>query len=157
MTGTSESACHLNAMTNYTEFAAQIRAQGYRMTPQRQIVLDAIAAFAGHASAADIHDWVQQRSPAINRATVYRVLNFLCDLRVVARFETGSNTMYELVGERPHHHLVCRGCGHVANIPDQALNALADALQREHGFRAEFHHLAIIGLCADCAADHAPD
>ncbi|MCA9936035.1 MAG: transcriptional repressor [Ardenticatenaceae bacterium] len=139
-------------MPDYTEFANQIRAQGYRMTPQRQIVLDAIAAFEGHASAADIYEWVQQHSPAINRATVYRVLNFLCDLQVVARFETGSSTMYELVGERPHHHLVCRGCGYITHIPDHALDTLAEALQQEYGFHAEFHHLAIVGLCAHCAA-----
>ncbi len=139
-------------MPEQTEFAEHIREQGYRMTPQRQIVLDAIEAFDGHATAGEIYEWVAERSPAVNRATVYRVLGFLCELELVARFEDGTNTMYELVGERPHHHLVCRECGSVAHVPAQTLDVLATILVEEHGFRAEFRHLAISGLCRVCLA-----
>jgi Fe2+ or Zn2+ uptake regulation protein len=136
---------------DYDQFATRIREQGYRMTPQRQLVLESITAVAGHATASEICDWVQSQSPAVNRATVYRTLNFLCQMQVVARFELGGATMYELVGTRPHHHLVCRGCGHVAHVPEQTMQGLTDVLQQEHGFQAEFQHVAISGLCRECA------
>lgn len=137
-------------MVEQTEFATQIRAQGFRMTPQRQVVLEAVKALAGHATPGEVYEWVAVRAPAVNRATVYRILNFLCEIDLVARFDDGANTMYELVGERPHHHLVCRECGRVAHIPDQMLDGLAEELEREYGFQAELRHLAITGLCRDC-------
>ncbi len=137
-------------MSEQPEVVEQIREQGYRMTPQRQIVLDAVEALGDHATAGEVYDWVAERAPAVNRATVYRVLNFLCDLELVARFEDGANTMYEFVGERPHHHLVCRACGSVAHLPDHTLDDLAEFLAQEYGFRAELRHLAISGLCRHC-------
>lgn len=132
------------------KYAAHIRKKGFRMTPQRQIVLEAIAACEGHASAGDIYEWVAARAPAVNRATVYRVLNFLCEVRLAARFDAGTTTLFELVGSQPHHHLVCRQCGRVDPVPDHTLDVLVRALQQEHGFAAELQHLAITGLCHHC-------
>lgn len=137
-------------MNDYQELARRVRAQGGRMTSQRQIVLEAISALDGHASASEIYEWVAVRAPAVNRATVYRVLRFLCEANLVAPFATDNVTLYELVGARPHHHLVCRGCGHVEPIPAQALDVLVTALCREHGFQAELRHLAITGWCREC-------
>ena len=147
-------------MFNEQKFAEQIREQGYRMTSQRRIVLEAIQACDGHASANQLYDWVQEQAPSVNRATVYRTLNFLCELQLVARFELGSTTLYELIGEHPHHHLVCRQCEHVSRIPEQTVDVLAETLQREHGFQAELQHLAITGLCCHCVQptdDHSLD
>ncbi len=137
-------------MLDYQEFAQRVRAQGGRMTPQRQIVLEAIRALDDHASVGEIYEWVAARAPAVNRATVYRVLRFLCDAHLVAPFVADGVTLYELVGARPHHHLVCRQCGCEEPVPAQALDVLVEALCHEYGFQAELRHLAITGLCQRC-------
>ncbi|MCA9973240.1 MAG: transcriptional repressor [Anaerolineales bacterium] len=139
-------------MPDASQFAAEIRRQGYRMTPQRQLVLEAVRALAGHATPGEIYDWVQQQAPAINRATVYRVLGFLCELQLVARFDVAGTTTYELVGPQPHHHLVCRACGGIAHVADEVLDDLVATLKTRYGFEADLQHLALPGLCAACAA-----
>lgn len=135
---------------NTIDYVRQIRERGYRMTPQRQIVLDTVCAHVGHATACEIYDLVNEQQPAINRATVYRILDFFCDMQLVAKTDIGGHTVFEVVGDSPHHHLVCRQCHHVASLEDYHFEALAAHLLEEHGFEADLSHLAITGLCAEC-------
>jgi Fur family ferric uptake transcriptional regulator len=135
---------------DHTNFATHIRQKGFRMTPQRQIVLDTLAEYGTHATAGEVYESVQAKIPAINRATVYRVLDFLCELQLITRTEIQGDSMYELAGDSPHHHLVCRHCGQVEVLADHHFKELAIHLLAEHGFKAEINHMAISGLCADC-------
>ena len=135
---------------NTIDYVRQIRERGYRMTPQRQIVMDAVCSHGGHATASEIYESVIAQQPAINRATVYRILDFLCEMQLVAKADIGGQTVFELVGDSPHHHLVCRQCHNVASLEDHHFEALAAHLLAEHDFEADLSHLAITGLCAEC-------
>lgn len=138
-------------MSHYNiDYVQQIRDRGYRMTPQRQIVLDTVCEQGGHATASEIYESVNAHQPAINRATVYRILDFFCELQLVARAEIGGQTMFEVVGDTPHHHLICRQCKQVTSLPDYHFTELAEHLLVEHDFEADLSHLAITGICAEC-------
>ncbi len=138
-------------MTHFhTDYVQKIRDRGYRMTPQRQIVLDTVCAHGGHATASEIYDSVNAQQPAINRATVYRILDFLCELQLVAKADIGGRTIFEVVGDSPHHHLVCRQCEQMTSLEDHHFDEIARHLLEEHGFEADLSHLAITGLCAEC-------
>lgn len=134
-------------------FAEIIRRQGYRMTPQRQIVLDVIAEHGGHVNTHEIVTAVQAEMPVLNKATVYRTLDFLCELQLITRTEIGGQAVYELCSGETHHHLVCRVCGHVAELSDVHFKDLADHLLAEHNFVAELNHMAISGICSQCQPD----
>lgn len=131
-------------------YAQRIREQGFRLTPQRQHILDALCEAGGHATATEVYERVQLISPAINRATVYRALSFFCDLRLVVSSEIGGKVVYEIADPTPHHHLVCRCCGGVEPLGDHHFQELAKHLSAEHGFEAEMDHLTISGVCAQC-------
>ncbi len=132
------------------EVAYQIRGMGYRMTPQRQLVLDTLCEQGEHLSANEIYAAVHEQAPALSRATVYRTLQFLCDLQLVTRTEISGLAVYELAQETPHHHLVCRICGKVLELPDRYFEPLAERLLDDLSFHAEIKHMAISGICADC-------
>lgn len=136
-----------------TDYVQKIREQGYRMTPQRQIVLDTVCEYGGHATACEIYELVNDQQPAINRATVYRILDFFCEMQLVAKADIGGHTVFEVVGDSPHHHLVCRQCKQVTSLEDHHFAELASHLLEEHGFEADLSHLAITGLCAECRQD----
>ena len=138
------------------DFAGHIRQQGFRMTPQRQMVLDVLCAQGGHMTANEVVMAVQLQSPYLNRATVYRALDFLCELQLVTRTEMGGQVVYELAEEIPHHHLVCRVCGHAQEWDGRDLDTLAAHLLAELGFQAELNHLAISGLCERCRISRDP-
>lgn len=131
-------------------FAEQIREQGYRYTPQRQLILDTLCGLGRHATVEEIYERVRASAPSLSLATVYRTVNFLEALRLVVSAEIGGDTVYEIARETPHHHLVCRRCGKVVTLPDYHLQGLVDHLAEEHRFHAEIDHLTISGLCADC-------
>jgi Fur family ferric uptake transcriptional regulator len=133
----------------------QIREQGYRMTPQRQMVMDVISERGGHVTTNEILDTLQQGTPALNSATIYRVLHFLCDLQIITRTEINGQPVYEFAQETPHHHLACRLCGRVFNLPNRYFEPLAAALLTDYTFQAEINHIAISGICADCAESSA--
>jgi Fur family ferric uptake transcriptional regulator len=62
----------------------------------------------------------------------------------------GRNWVFELAGEKPHHHLVCRTCGKVERIEQEEVQALVDQVEREHDFLIDMDHMALFGLCNDC-------
>jgi Fur family ferric uptake transcriptional regulator len=136
---------------NYLENdLSRIRELGYRVTPQRQIILEAVRASEGHVTAVEVYEHVQAKTPALNQATVYRTLDFLCELRLVAKTEINGQSVYEAVDEERHHHLVCRQCRYEEVLADYHLAELSEHLMAEHGFKAELDHLAIPGICASC-------
>lgn len=136
-------------MSHHVHLVESIRQRGYRMTPQREMILDAI--HKGHLTADQIYQRVRAKSPAINLATVYRTLDLLRDLGMVTAIDTGKGCVhYELAGEQPHHHLVCEECGQTLELDCDVLLPLEQELCKRYGFQVNLNHLALFGLCPKC-------
>jgi Fur family ferric uptake transcriptional regulator len=145
--------CNKEFMNRATlEGAALIRRHGYRLTLQRQLILEAIAQSGDHVTPEAVYRWVAARAPEVNRATVYRNLDFLCDRRLVVAAHIGRETVYELAGPEPHHHLICRECSVTATLPNAAVQGFFREIHQAHAFSVDMDHLTLFGLCADCRA-----
>jgi Fur family ferric uptake transcriptional regulator len=131
-----------------------LREQGYRLTPQRLMILDAVIAGEGHVTAEAIHQTVASEYPDMSPSTVYRTLETLRDLGLVTETDMGSGRVeYHFADQAKHHHLVCRRCGTVAQLPHDFFAPLAGRLTNEYGFQAEMSHFAVFGLCRECSAE----
>ncbi|MBM3165943.1 MAG: transcriptional repressor [Chloroflexi bacterium] len=129
----------------------QLQQRGYRLTPQRMMVVDALHGGADHISAEEIHEQVRARYPYANISTVYRTLDLLKELGLVTEVALGDGRVrYHPAEKGHHHHLVCQKCGVVFDLPETAISDFGDVLSREYGFLADLRHLAIFGLCAEC-------
>jgi Fur family ferric uptake transcriptional regulator len=121
-----------------------------RMTPQRQLVLDAVRQLV-HATPEQVHATVSQTADSVNITTVYRTLELLEELGLVTHTHLSHGAPnYHLAGERPHIHLVCRGCGIVEGVDPSLLQPLADDLKAQRGFVVDIAHVALFGLCSTC-------
>jgi Fur family ferric uptake transcriptional regulator len=141
----------------YSDDAAILRQQGYRLTPQRLMVLDAVKSSGKHLTADDIHAAILPQHPYVNIATVYRTLQWLTEVGLVAPIDTGNGPLrYEYVHGQTHHHLVCQDCGYEQEIGDDILDALKAQLLERYAFTAQFHHLALPGRCSACQ-EHADE
>src|SRR5215212_9245102 len=129
------------------DFATLMRERGFRVTPQRQLILDAICESGGHTTPEEIYERVHAKAPAVNLATIYRTVDFLRDLRLITEMYIGGKTYYEIAGEAPHHHLVCRCCGHIEQIDHVTVVGLFARIEHEQQFKVETDHLALVGLC----------
>ena len=62
----------------------------------------------------------------------------------------GAPTYHDAALDR-HVHLVCRNCDQVTELDQRELGPLAARLLEERGFRVDIGHVALFGLCAECA------
>jgi len=124
-----------------------LRARGYRMTPQRVAILQALHD-GGHLSPAQVFSRVRQTG--MTEATVYRTLEFLAENGIVYPAQNGGGHLtYELAGSS-HHHLVCRACGAQVDLEAGALGTMIHQLEQQTGYRLDAGHLTFTGLCPDC-------
>ena len=124
---------------------------GYRLTPQRLMIVSAIEGSDDHISAEEMHAQVAARYPNVNISTVYRTLELLKRLGLVTETDLGGGRFrYHSAGKGRHHHLVCKDCGKITDLEEGQLEPLRIALLRQHGFVAELIHLAIVGRCVQC-------
>jgi Fur family ferric uptake transcriptional regulator len=129
---------------------ATLRASGYRVTPQRQLVLEAVTKL-NHASPEEICAEVRQTARGVNVSTIYRTLELLEQLGLVTHTHLGHGApSYHLAAEAQHVHLVCRACGRVTELAPEAARPLVAALDSEHGFETDVGHLTVLGTCRDC-------
>jgi Fur family ferric uptake transcriptional regulator len=125
--------------------------RGYRLTPQRLMILSAIEESDSHISAEEIHARIVSRYPNVNISTVYRTLELLKRLGLVTETDMGEGRVrYHPAEKGHHHHLVCQECGAIIDLDESLLTPLKSALLREYGFSADLKHLAILGRCVNC-------
>jgi Fur family transcriptional regulator, ferric uptake regulator len=130
----------------------QLRARGYRVTPQRQLVLEAVERL-GHATPEEIGAQVQQTARGVNISTIYRTLELLEQIGMVTHTHlTHGAPTYHLATVSDHVHLVCRDCGRVTEVSPDAIRPLTTILEGEYGFETDVGHLTVFGRCAECRA-----
>ena len=138
-------------MGDYQDIAGKLSQQGYRLTPQRIMILEAIENSDHHISAEEIHAQIVTKYPNVNISTVYRTLELLKRLGLVTETDLGEGRVrYHPLEKGHHHHLVCRECGAIVDLDESLLTPLRSALLREYQFDADLRHLAILGRCVRC-------
>ena len=128
----------------------ELRSRGYRVTPQRQMVLEAVARL-DHATPEEIAACVQQSAKGVNISTIYRTLELLDSLGLVTHthLNHGAPT-YHLASDAGHVHLVCQGCGKIDEASQEEVAPLTTVLDHRHGFETNVSHLTVFGRCHDC-------
>ncbi len=134
-------------------FIDTLRSRGYRITPQREMIIEAIAHAGQHVNAEEVYAEIQNRTHAVNIATVYRTLDLLVEQGLASCVDLGKGrVIYATHQHGPHIHLVCRQCGQVTDANQDLLASLTQQLQATYQFAADLQHISILGLCSDCQA-----
>jgi Fur family ferric uptake transcriptional regulator len=144
-----------DAAAGAREHALQVlRAHGQRLTRPRRAVVAALAALDGHPSAEDVGAEVARLDAGVHRATVYRTLDTLAELGVVAHVHSHGTTAYHLADpdDGTHLHARCRSCARVVDLPGDLLDDAVARVRAGSGFVVEPAHVALSGTCADCSA-----
>ena len=128
-----------------------LRKKGYRLTPQRHMILSVIQEAGGHLSIDQILERVQERNPYVSLSTVYRTLELLRELGLVRENHLpGEQPHYETAESTEHHHLVCRRCRTIIHLEDNLLGNLHKQLQQQHAFHGLTLDLVAAGYCDAC-------
>lgn len=127
-----------------------LRERGYRITPQREAIVEEVMRAEGHITPQDVARRVQRRLPAVNASTVYRTLDLLEEVGVVTHSHLERGAEYHRAGEGDHVHLTCSRCGLEDDLSLEEAESLRRVVARHRGFLPDLTHFAISGLCADC-------
>ncbi|MFG2667862.1 Fur family transcriptional regulator [Streptomyces sp. NPDC048387] len=134
------------------DWKSDLRQRGYRLTPQRQLVLEAVDALE-HATPDEILVEVRRTASGVNISTVYRTLELLEELGLVSHAHLGHGAPTYHLADRHHHiHLVCRDCTEVIEADLDIAADFTAKLRATFGFETDMKHFAIFGLCRQCAA-----
>lgn len=137
-----------------TDPATRLREAGLRVTRSRLAILGLLEDLGGHHSADELVEAFRSRGSPIPRATVYHVLEALERAGLVLVADAGpGRALYESAADW-HHHLVCRACGRIVDVPclTDARPCLSPVLP---GTVVEEAQVIFRGLCAVCATDRA--
>lgn len=134
-----------------------LRSRGLRVTRPRLAVLEVLAG-GGHLDVDEILRRVRQRLDSVSTQAVYDVLGALARAGLSRRIEpAGGPARFEARTGDNHHHVVCRGCGEIADI--DCVHGSAPCLEPDnsHGFEVDEAEVTFWGLCPNCQQRRSAD
>jgi Fur family ferric uptake transcriptional regulator len=139
-------------MQTREELSDILRQKGFRLTPQREKILDIFYKLptGEHLSAEELQNHLQGESSEISLATSYRTLKLLASLGVLRELDFAEDHKhYELARnpKSPHHHIICLDCGRTEEFESEEIIRLSEDLAEERGFRIVDVQLKLFAIC----------
>lgn len=134
------------------EVITKLKDKGFRMTPQRRVIIEKIVHTAGLLTVAEIWKLVRDEYSDIGLDTIYRNINMLTEIGVLTPITgTGNDsTRYELAYANHHHHVVCIKCGNAICIDYCPINEEFVTMLRLRGYELVRHNVELLGVCNEC-------
>lgn len=124
---------------------------GYRSGGARRRVVELLGSEDCALTALEI----DRRLDRVGRASVYRAIEQLEELRLVQRVDLGGEAAaYERINPagHHHHHIVCKRCGKVVPFEDRDLERAISRVSRSADFEIAGHEVTLRGTCERCAS-----
>jgi Fur family transcriptional regulator, ferric uptake regulator len=135
---------------------ATLAEAGHRRGGARNAVVELLDRQTCALSAQEIDDRLRGQGRSVGRASVYRILELLTELRLVQRIDVGQGVAryerHQPDGDH-HHHLVCDRCGRIAPFEDPALEQAIERVSSKLSFAVDDHDVVLHGACGDCRND----
>ena len=137
-------------MLNSQQLSEVLRANGYKVTPQRLAVYEALVATKSHPTAEMLFSVLQPNYPSMSFATVYKTVEILHKINVIQILNTGEDSMRYDADTSIHHHIQCISCGRVDDLNDLDSLALVKETERLSGYEIAGHQFYFFGVCPEC-------
>lgn len=122
----------------------------YRMTNQRQVILEEVRKVNTHPTADEVYEMVRKRLPRISMGTVYRNLEILSTLGLIQRIGPATSQMRFDGTTKNHYHMRCIRCGRVDDAPVQPVQNIENAVREASDYTIVGHRVEFIGICPAC-------
>lgn len=120
------------------------------MTAPRRMVLAALADAGSHVTAEELHRRVQRDHPEVSASSIYRTMELLADLEIVAHVHLGHGAAQYHLTDEAHAHLVCNACGTIVELDAELSAPFAETVADRLGFTLDLGHFALTGWCRRC-------
>ena len=143
-------------MLTNQELTALLRNHGYKVTPQRLAVYEALAEKSWHPNAEMLYNKLQPKYPAMSFATVYKTVQILLDIKAIQIINTGEDSYRYAANIHEHYHLCCLECGEIRDVPMNKVTReqLTNLLKDQSGYAITGGQFYFYGLCPKCQKLH---
>ena len=143
-------------MLTNQELTALLRNHGYKVTPQRLAVYEALAEKPWHPNAEMLYKKLQPKYPAMSFATVYKTVEILRDIKAIQILNAVEDSYRYDATMHEHYHLCCTECGLILDVPmDKVIREQLNSLvQSQGGFLVTGGQFYFYGLCSKCQKLH---
>lgn len=126
-----------------------LRKAGLKVTLPRIKILELLeTADKRHMSAEEVYKALIEQGEEVGLATVYRVLTQFEQAGIVERHNFENNiSVFEIMQDEHHDHLVCDVCGKVVEFHNQIIEDEQKKEAEKHGFTLSGHSLVLYGVC----------
>ena len=130
--------------------AEKLRQSGYRATPQRLAIYDALCNAGDHPTVEQIHECAKKRDPTMSLATVYKTLQVFTEIGLAREMGfRNDSTRYDATVDF-HINVVCKKCGMVEDLNLKMLDEIPSIISRQIDFEVQGQSFEVYGLCSKC-------
>lgn len=128
-----------------------LRKVGLKVTLPRIKILELLEnAEHHHMSAEDVYKALARQGEDVGLATVYRVLTQFEQAGIVERHNFENNlSVFEIVQDEHHDHLVCDVCGKIEEFHNKLIEEEQHKVAEQYGFKLSGHSLVLYGVCGN--------
>lgn len=143
-------------MLTSRELTSRLREHGYKVTPQRLAVYEALADEIWHPNAEMLYKKVQPKFPSMSFATVYKIVEILHNINVIKILNTGEDSFRYDANMSEHYHLRCLACGCVDDtvVDEAAKEQLTKLVEQQSGYQVQGRQFYFFGVCPECQRLH---
>jgi Fe2+ or Zn2+ uptake regulation protein len=121
----------------------------FRMTNQREVILQEIGKCEGHPTADILYERIKKKLPRISLATVYRNLEILSEVGKIRKLEISGRQKRFDRELKEHSHICCIQCHRIDNIDINREQMPSDSAQKK-GYKISGCRIEFLGICPEC-------
>jgi len=139
------------SINRFEQMSNKLKEAGYKLTPQRMIILKILSERKDHPNPDAIYSAVIKQLPTTSPATVYKTLVLLKKINEVFEISySNESNRYDGVNPIQHPHIFCTKCKKFSDLDLLAYNKLLEEIELQTGYKVKNMSLFIEGICPDC-------
>ncbi len=127
-----------------------LRERGFKVTPQRLAVYNALAHTTAHPSAETLYRELLADYPTMSLATVYKSLNIFCTVGIAQELNVGEDSFRYDANVKAHPHIRCKHCGRVDDVKTLPTERFSQQVMDETGYQLTGQQYYFYGVCPKC-------
>ncbi|HML22327.1 MAG TPA: Fur family transcriptional regulator [Aggregatilinea sp.] len=138
------------------EAEALLHERGFKVTPQRTLLLQVLAGQPVYLDAEEIYDLAHDQDSSVSLATVYRTLSLFAEVGLVDhRYIEPEHRreVFRMTEGEEQHYLTCVRCGKRVLIRADLLNRMARQLVQRRGVSVISACACFTGYCPECTEE----